>query len=382
MNRAIDRRDFLRIGGLAWLDRLTARQPALAGGRLLGTLPLGGQGAQPAPPFGQVLGSGLDARLFTDLSTLTPDTLVTPNERFFIRTTCPPKVSGASWTIEVGGLVRTPRAVAIDSLSDLVRPMGTHVIECAGNTNPTNFGLISAAQWDGIPLMALLDRVTPQSRGVRIAVSGVDDLTQRSQTSVPGASWIFSREDVERAPAFLATRMNGASLPRDHGSPVRLVVPGWYGCACIKWVTQIDIVADDAAATSQMIEFARRTHQDGQPRHAREYTPAVIDAAAMPVRVEKWMAAERVIYRLVGVLWGGSKPTNKLLIRFKPNQPWMPVDDCPLPAAPTNWTLWSHVWHPEAPGRYEIVLRINDPAIRTRRLDIFFYTREVVVDEV
>src|SRR5437867_560877 len=158
MNRRMDRRDFLKVGWLASLGPMFVRQPGLAGGRLLGTLPLGGQGAQPAPPFGQLLGSGLDARLFTDLSTLTPDTLV-----------------------------------------------------------------------------------TPESSGVRIAVSGVDDLTQRSQTSVPGASWIFSRDDIERAAAFLATRMNGAPLPRDHGSPIRLVVPGWYGCACIKWVTQIDL---------------------------------------------------------------------------------------------------------------------------------------------
>jgi DMSO/TMAO reductase YedYZ molybdopterin-dependent catalytic subunit len=378
----MDRRDFLKVGWLASLGPMFARQTGLAGGRLLGTLPLGGQGAQSAPPFGQILGSGLDARLFTDLSTLTPETLVTPTERFFIRTTYPPNVSGASWRIEIGGLVRTPRTLAIDSLGDLVRPMGTHVIECAGNTNPTNFGLISAARWDGIPLMALLDRITPQSRGVRIAVSGVDDLTQHSQTSVPGASWIFSRDDVEHAPAFLATRMNGAPLPRDHGFPVRLVMPGWYGCACIKWVNQIDLVSDDVAATSQMIEFARRTHQNGEPTVAREYTPAVIDAAAMPVRVEKWMAAGRIVYRVVGVLWGGSKPTNALLIRFKPSQPWVPVDDCPMPASSTNWTLWSHLWRPDAPGRYAIVLRVNDPAIRTRRLDIFFYTREVTIEDV
>jgi DMSO/TMAO reductase YedYZ molybdopterin-dependent catalytic subunit len=385
MNQRIARRDFLRIAGLAALacgSHARAAQAPISGGRLLGTLPLGGQGAQPAPPFGQVLGAGLDARLFTDLSTLTPDTLVTPTERFFIRTTCPPILFGPSWTIDVGGLVSTPRAMALNSLSDLVRPMGTHVIECAGNTNPTNFGLISAAQWDGIPLMALLDRVVPQPHGVRIAVSGVDDVTQHSQTSVPGASWIFSRDDVERGPAFLATRMNGAPLPRDHGFPVRLVVPGWYGCACIKWVHRIDLVADDAPATSQMIEFARRTHQNGEPTVAREYTPAVIDAAAMPVRVEKWRTAERVIYRIVGVLWGGSKPTNALQIRFKTNQPWTAVDDCPMPPASTNWALWSHVWRPEAPGQYEIVLRVNDPAVRTRRLDIFFYTREVEIDQV
>ena len=406
MNHRIVRRDFLRIAALAALapgrDVIAARTQ-VAGGRLLGTLPLGGQGAQPAPPFGRVLGSGLDARLFTDLSTLTPETLVTPNERFFIRTAYPATLSGAdstdspadsrsvrlqadralqSWTIDLGGLVRAPRAVSIESLGHLVRPMGTHVLECAGNTNPTNFGLISAARWDGVPLAALLDLVAARSDVVRIAVSGVDDLTQRSQTSVPGASWIFSRDDLQRAGAFLATRMNGAPLPRDHGSPVRLVVPGWYGCACIKWVDRVDLVPDDASATPQMIEFARRTHQPGQPALAREFTPALIDAAAMPVRVEKWTAAGRIVYRIVGILWGGSKPTNALLIRFKSSQPWAPVDDCPMPAETTAWTLWSHVWRPETPGRYEIVLRVNDPAVETRRLDLFFYTREVQIEDV
>src|SRR5207247_2502193 len=73
MNHAVDRRDFLRISGLAWLAALgsypaNAGQTGLAGGRLLGTLTLGGEGARPAPPFGELLGAGLDARLFTDLS--------------------------------------------------------------------------------------------------------------------------------------------------------------------------------------------------------------------------------------------------------------------------------------------------------------------------
>jgi DMSO/TMAO reductase YedYZ molybdopterin-dependent catalytic subunit len=390
MNHTIDRRGFLRTGGLAWLALIDASalgrpQSALDGGRLLGTLTLGGEGGQKAPPLGQVLGTGLDARLFTDLSTLTADTLITPSERFFVRTACPPTLPGERpWTIDLGGLVRAPRVVVLDSVVDLVRPIGTHLLECAGNSNPTSFGLMSAARWEGIPLGALIDRVTPQAPRARIEVSGIDDLTQRSRTSVPGASWIFSRDDLERAGAFLATRMNGAPLPRDHGFPARLVVPGWYGCACIKWVNRIDLVADTAAATTQMVEFAGRTHQDGQPALAREFTPAVIDSAAMPVRVEKWTVGGRIVYRIVGVLWGGSaskRPTNALMIRFKTNQSWVPVDDCPMPATSTTWSLWSHLWRPEAPGRYQIVLRVNDPAVRTRRLDVFFYTREVWVQD-
>jgi DMSO/TMAO reductase YedYZ molybdopterin-dependent catalytic subunit len=197
---------------------------------------------------------------------------------------------------------------------------------------------------------------------------------------VPGASWIFSRDDLARA--LLATHMNGAPLPRDHGAPVRLIVPGWYGCACIKWVNRIDLVADEEAATGQMKEFATRTHQNGTPSFAREYVPAIIDTAAMPVRVEKWNAGGRVTYRVIGILWGGSKPTNRLSIRFRSNLTWTRVEDCPLPRSTDAWSIWTHTWQPSDPGRYDIVLRVDDRSIRTRRLDVFFYARSVQIDEV
>src|SRR5262249_50082598 len=154
-------------------------------------------------------------------------------------------------------------------------------------------------------------------------------------------------------------------LPRHHGAPARLVVPGWYGCTCIKWVNRIDLVDDVAPATPHMQEFATRTHQPGGARLAREFEPAVIDVAALPIRVEQGILDSRVVYRVVGILWGGSKPTNALQIRFRSGQPWQDVTDCPLPTTTATWSLWSHLWRPWEPGRYDIVVRVNDPTIRT-----------------
>jgi DMSO/TMAO reductase YedYZ molybdopterin-dependent catalytic subunit len=246
---------------------------------------------------------------------------------------------------------------------------------------------MSVADWEGVPLAAVLDRVRPSSGASRVLVSGVDDDSRAWRTSAAGASWIFTREQLQHA--ILAVRMNGAPLPRDHGFPIRLIVPGWYGCACIKWVDRIELVPDDAPATSQMREFAARTHQPFDPSRAsgyslraRDFIPAVIDTAAMPVRVEKWIANGRPEYRITGIIWGGATPTNALSIRFRSGQPWTRVDTCPLPASTLTWSLWSHTWRPAEPGRYQIVLRVDDPTIRTRRLDIFFYVSEIQVDEV
>jgi len=347
-------------------------------------VPLGNPGGLPTPPFGVLLGAGLDARLFTDLSQLSataPASLVTPSERFFVRTAVPSTLPGTDgWAIRVGGLVHTPVDLGRPALEALAGQSGRYLIECSGNSDQSTYGLMSAAEWEGVPLGAVLDRVRPAAGSYRVLVSGVDDDGSRPITSVPGASWIFSRDDLQRA--LLAVRMNGAPLPRDHGFPVRLVVPGWYGCSCIKWVDRIDLVPDEAPATTQMREFAARTHQTPGAEIARDFTPAVIDTAAMPVRMEKWLIDGRLAYRLTGIVWGGAKPTNALSIRFRSGQPWVKVDDCPLPASPLTWSPWTHTWRPEAPGRYQIVLRVDDPSIRTRRLDVFFYVREVQIDEV
>jgi hypothetical protein len=129
-----------------------------------------------------------------------------------------------------------------------------------------------------------------------------------------------------------------------------------------------------------MREFASRTHQDGVPVVARDFQPAVMDLAAFPIRVEQWVDGDRVWYRVVGIRWGGTIPTRDLTIRFRVSQPFVRVDDCPAPVSTTTWSLWSHTWRPERPGRYQIVLGVADRAIRTRRLDSFFYTREVDID--
>jgi DMSO/TMAO reductase YedYZ molybdopterin-dependent catalytic subunit len=373
-DRSFSRREFLAAALLA--PAIAQLQPP-SGGQLLGTIPFGAPGTR-RTPLDRLLGSGLDARLFTDLSSVGADRLAIPNAAFFVRTAADAGIpSSASWQISIGGLVRQPAAVDLASLEQSSRAMDRCLIECAGNSDPANYGLMSVAAWDGAPMTALLDRVNPTSGAHRILVTGVDPASP-SRTSVPGASWIFSRDELRDA--FLATRMNGAPLPRDHGAPARLVVPGWYGCACIKWVNRIELVADDAPATSQMIEYAGRTHQSGQPALAREYTPAVIDSAAVPVRIEKWTAAGRVLYRVIGIIWGGSKPTNALAIRFKTGDPWVPVEDCPLPATTRTWSLWTHTWRPSEAGRYQIVLKVMDPSIRTRRLDLFYYVRDVMIE--
>jgi DMSO/TMAO reductase YedYZ molybdopterin-dependent catalytic subunit len=259
--------------------------------------------------------------------------------------------------------------------------MGAHLIECSGNTDPDNFGLMSVAEWDGVPLAEAVASLPASDGAAGVLVSGLDE-TASSVSSAAGASWVFSTADLARTGAFLAVAMNGGPLPPDHGAPLRLVVPGWYGCTWIKWVNEIRKVGPSEPVTPQMIEFSLRTHQRAIPKVAFDYEPPAIDLAATPIRVEKRRVAGRLEYRIIGIVWGGETPVDRLMIRFRAGETPQPFALCPAPRTHRTWSLWEHWWRPPTPGLYSISLTAADPSIRTRRLDVSFYVRRLFIDEV
>ncbi len=384
------RRRFLEASAAAavatWLGRAgyvgAALRTSLSGGEtLLGTLPFVDEGAF---PLEQTVGAGLGRRRALDLSTVSPETLPVSQDRFFIRTGCPdPLPSTTAWKVRVRGLVEAPVDLEVDALRREADDRGAHVLECAGNSRAAHFGFMSLARWTGVPLERVLDRVRLLPRATRVLVSGFDQHSTLDPGSVPGASWIFGLDQIRKSRAFLGTGMNGAPLGPDHGFPLRLVVPGWYGCTAIKWVDEIALVDDEAPATDQMREYAGRTHQDpAGPRLARDFQPATIDPAAVPVRVEMRAAdGGKIGYRIVGLAWGGHTPPRALVIRFRPDAPFAPVEQIGSGDG-GGWTFWSHTFRPPGPGRYRIELAVRDPGVRTRRLDMGYYAREIEIARV
>ena len=369
----------LDYAGFAWPAALPQQKDRLAGGKQRGTVEFL---SEPPVPLEVPQGSELDGRLYTDLSALEGPEALTPAEKFYIRTRASELLpDGATWQVKLGGLVEKPVSLAIEDLQRTAKPMGAHLMECAGNVRQARFGLLSVGSWTGIPVSQILDRAKAKPTAARILISGFDSYAHESRTSVPGASWVFSREQLERAGAFFATELNGKLLARDHGAPVRLVVPGWYGCACIKWVNEITFAGADAESTSQMREYATRTAQKGLPEMAKDYQAAVIEQAALPIRIEKWSVAGKIQYRVVGIAWGGTQPVKVLQIRFNPEEDYVPLDNFhQLKNDP--WTLWTHDWSPKAPGTYAIRLQVKEPAVQARRLDSGYYVRSVEITEV
>lgn len=356
------------------------RTDSFARGELLGQVDFLNEG--PVEEMDSAFGSELDGRLYTTLSNLSDKNLVTPADRFYLRTRASKILpEPAHWTISVDGLVAEPHRLSIAGLQTSSKPLGLHLMECAGNTRAAHFGMISVGDWRGIPISEILATARAKPSVTQVLVSGFDRYVANSVTSIPGASWIFKLNDLLKASAFLATHLNSQPLSRDHGAPIRLVVPGWYGCTCIKWVDRISLVDDSAESTSQMLEYATRTDQNGGPPLARDFLPARIDHAAMPIRVEKWLVDGKLRYRVVGLLWGGSETVQSLAIRFNPEEEYVPVDSL-LVSQTTPWTLWSHSWLPTAAGTYTIRLTVKGPPVHPKRLESGYYARSVEIAEV
>ncbi len=326
----------------------------VAGGKLLDLVPF----QDGSLPLEERLESGLDGRYAIDLELLGVEANpLIDNERFFIRTFAPQDVDAWPGLKVNGELTELPTA----------QDIGPVLMECSGNGSNRSFGLISAATWAGTPVLELID-------ADYIEVEGMDEHGGSTSSSTQGCSWVFTRAQLQDA--VLASQMNGAPLPTDHGAPIRLIVPGWFGCTCIKWVTALKGVDAQTPATSQMKEFASRTHQSAAHALAADYAPAQIQHAAMPVRVEKWEIEGESVYLVWGILWGGTSATDALQIKL--DEGWEDVTFCPAVNTSRTWTVWQHLWRPSGSGQVEIVLRV-DADVPQVRLDQRYYARSVVI---
>ncbi len=333
--------------------------------------------------FGVLCGEGLDAARSFDLSPLTEEGLVLPAESFFVRTDKPQSLSpGEPETIRIRGLVSAEVELATADLPAEALEQGVHLMECSGNTAYAGFGLIGAVAWSGVLLSEVLARVEIDSAATCLLVVGFDEHDNESARSIPGASWIFPLSDLEERGAFIATGINGEPLSESHGAPARLIVPGWYGCTAIKWITDLVLVDDQEPVTDQMLEFATRTQQDAGIEVAADCKPASLGLSAVVVRVEKWRLGDRVIYLLAGILWGGEAPIEGLKIRLGGDSKLETVKLCTPHTTNRSWIMWTHIWEPSSTGEYDITLEEPDPAVAAPRLESGWYLRGVQIDEV
>lgn len=278
-----------------------------------------------------------------------------------------PAVDERQWRLEVAGLVARPLSL---SLADILRrPPVTRPVtmECAGNgralmdprpvSQPWLVEAVGTAEWTGTPLSGVLEEAGLSHEAIELVFSGLDrgvqgEEVQSYQRSLPVAEAM--REEV-----LLAYEMNGRPLEPQHGYPLRLLVPGWYGMASVKWLASIEAVAEPFQGY-QMIGSYRYTQSLddlGEP-----VTLIRVRALMIPPGIPDFLTRTRLVEAgevpITGRAWAGRCAVKRVEVSDDSGLTWREAE-LGGGAAPYSWREWRYRWQ-ASPGDYTLCVRATD----------------------
>ena len=260
---------------------------------------------------------------------------ITPNDEFYITTYSDtvPAIDQRTFRLRIDGIVEKPLALSMQDLETLRDKTEFVTLECIGN--PVGGDSIGNALWDGVTLKKVVSQAIPGKDIVKTVFHAEDGYTD----SIPYS--LSLSEDV-----FLAFRMNGEPLPREHGYPLRAIVPGIYGMKHVKWLSKIELVN---------YNFKGYWEKRGWS-----------DDAVIPIKSEILMPMEGKNipignYVIGGVAFAGRFGISKVQISLDNKNTWHDAAIKP-PLSKWSWTLWSYNWKPAKEGDFVIAVRGMDRA--------------------
>lgn len=270
---------------------------------------------------------------FPDIPRLSPE--ISSNDDFYTVSknfTADPTVNGSTWQLSIGGLVTHPYTLTYHELTSLPTKQQYETLMCISNEVGDQY--ISNALWEGVPLVNLLQRageIKPGATKVVLhAADGYSDSIHLAKALEPTT--------------LVATRMNGNTLPQEHGYPARLLVPGIYGMKHAKWITRIEIVDTDYQGYWQQSGWS-----DAAPVRMTSRIDTPQDGTQL--------AANKPTY-IAGVAFSGNKGISEVDVSYDNGKTWH-LATLKRPFSDLTWVLWALPWQPDQ-GNYTISVRAID----------------------
>ena len=278
-----------------------------------------------------------------------------------------PLVDVRSWRLEVGGEVERPLTLELEELKE--RPSRTLAVtlECAGNgrallapranSQPWLLEAVGTAAWTGTPLAPLLHEAGLGPGAREVVFTGLDRGIQKEVEHLYERSLPLA--DALRDEVLLAWAINGQDLPPQHGFPLRLVVPGWYGMTHVKWLQSITVVDEPFRGFQQDVAYHLRQSDEEQGQAVTRILPRSL---MVPPGIPDFPARTRFIEAgsclLEGRAWSGAGPIVKVEVSVDGGESWA---DAELGDGVSEfaWHGWSYEWEAR-PGEHELCCRATD----------------------
>ncbi|HEX8244784.1 MAG TPA: sulfite oxidase [Longimicrobium sp.] len=295
---------------------------------------------------------------------------VTPADVFYVRSHFPvPAIDPATWSVRLGGAVRRPLRLSLPEVAALPSRTVRVTLECAGNGRkgmrptppgtPWGLGAAGTAEFTGTPLRALLEDAGVMEGAAEVLFRGADhgaDGTRCYERSLP----LESALDPD---TLLCWEMNGQPLAPLHGAPLRLVVPGWYAMASVKWLAEIEVLTEPFRGFYQRRDYVY-LDEEGTPQ-ATPVTRMRVRSLILHPPPEAVLGPD--VVEVAGVAWSGSGPIAAVEVSTDGGMEWRParVEE---PGDPFAAQRWWFAWRPAAPGEYTLLARATDVAARRQPL--------------
>jgi len=269
-------------------------------------------------------------------------------------------IDASTWKLRVSGLVQKPIDLTLDQIKAMTKKDVTATLECSGNgANPGFMGAIGNERWTGTPLAPLLKDCGISPDAIEVAFWGAD----KGKEKLRGAEYeqnfarCLSIADAMREDLILAYEMDGKPLTFGHGFPLRLVVPGWYGIAWVKWLTNIEL-----RDRRLMNRFMARDYvtirgvEKGDTTEWKESSVGPMNVKSIVARVVKHPDAT---YTISGAAWTNGTPIKTVELKID-DGPWQPTQLDTEHHAKYSWTFWSYQWKNPTPGEHTLESCVTD----------------------
>ena len=296
------------------------------------------------------------------------DSWITPNNKFFaVSHFNRPVIDVGAWKLELDGLVKKPMTMTLADIKARPREERTFTLECSGNHGFPDFtGGIGNAVWAGTPLSALLEEAGVAESGIEVVFWGTDvgDVALKDAIRDVKMHQNFARSmslaDAMSPHNILCYEMNGEALPAPHGAPLRLIAPGWYGIANVKWLKRIEV--RDTRFSSLLMGRDYVTIREEEHNGETVWAETSVGRARLksaPASVTRGSDG----YRIVGAAWGA--PISKVEVQID-KEPWVEAVIDQSEQAEFAWKIWHLDWKNPAPGEHMVTSRAIDASGRVQ----------------
>ncbi len=275
-----------------------------------------------------------------------------------------PLIDPADWTLRVGGNVESPIALTLADLRSMPAVTLPVTMECAGNgrtlmdprpvDQPWGLEAVSTGEWTGVKLSSVLELAEPQPGTSMVVFTGADRGIQSGvEDNYRRALPVGEISDE----VLLAYDLNGEPLQPQSGAPVRLIVPGWYGMAHVKWLVEIDLTEESFRG----IQHVYYRYKDSEADPGEPVTRIRVRALMAPPGIPESFTRHRFVtagsVSLTGRAWSGWAPITRVEVAVDGR--WHEATLAWERSGPWAWRKWSWEWNAE-PGEHELACRATD----------------------